>query len=253
MCAFLHPDAIPEEILTEGAAILGPQLRKVATEPLLLNDAIQLLRRYSLVKRDAEAKLLNMHRLVQVVLKESLDAPTQQQWAERALLAVNTAFPSVEYNAWPKCERLLSQALTAAQLIEQYQIVGAETGRLLHETATYLRDRARYTEAEPLYSGHCVSVSRAGSGASRCGCFAQRPGEPLPGISKASMRKQSPCTSAPRIHEHVLGPEHPGAAPFSITWRTSTVNRGSMRRRSRSTSRPCVSESNGWGLSTRNS
>jgi hypothetical protein len=78
VCAFLQPDAIPEAILTEGAAVLGPQLQEVATDPLLLNEAIQLLRRYSLVKRDAEARLLNMHRLVQVVLKESLDAATRQ-------------------------------------------------------------------------------------------------------------------------------------------------------------------------------
>src|SRR5258708_23170263 len=68
-CAFLHPDAIPEAIITEGAADLGPVLSLVAADPLLLNEAIQVLRRYSLVKRDPEAKLLNMHLLVQVVLK----------------------------------------------------------------------------------------------------------------------------------------------------------------------------------------
>ena len=150
-CAFLHPDAIPEEILTAGAAVLGPYLREVASEPLRLNEAMQLLRRYSLVKRDAEAKLLNLHRLVQVVLKESLDVPSQQQWAERALLAVNAAFPEVEPETWPQCERLLTQALTAVQLIEQYRFVSEEAGRLLSEMATYLRDRARYSEAEPLF------------------------------------------------------------------------------------------------------
>jgi len=67
---------------------LGPRLQEVVTEPLLLNEAIHLLRRYSLVKRDPEAKQLNLHRLVQVVLKESLDPPVQRQWVERALRAV---------------------------------------------------------------------------------------------------------------------------------------------------------------------
>ena len=70
---------------------------------------------------------------MQVVLKEKLDGPTQRQRQEKALLAVNAAFPSGEYSAWQQCERLLSQALTAAQLIEQYQIVSEEAGRLLHE------------------------------------------------------------------------------------------------------------------------
>src|SRR5207302_10658956 len=33
LCAFLHPDAIPEEIITEGAGYLGPELQAVATNP----------------------------------------------------------------------------------------------------------------------------------------------------------------------------------------------------------------------------
>src|SRR5205807_9541463 len=93
LCAFLDPDAIPEAIITEGSNVLGSILASLATDPLLLNEAIQTLRRYSLIKRDPEAKVLNMHRLVQVVLKDGLDEQTKQQWAERTILAVNAAFP----------------------------------------------------------------------------------------------------------------------------------------------------------------
>ncbi len=89
LCAFLDPDAIPEAIITEGSNVLGSILASLATDPLLLNEAIQTLRRYSLIKRDPEAKVLNMHRLVQVVLKDGLDEQTKQQWAERTILAVN--------------------------------------------------------------------------------------------------------------------------------------------------------------------
>ena len=108
LCAFLHPDAIPEAIMTEGAADLGPLLAPVAADALQFNGAIQLLRRYSLVKRDPEAKLLNMHRLVQVVLKENLDQATQREWAERSVRAVNAAFPEGEFAAWERCESLLT-------------------------------------------------------------------------------------------------------------------------------------------------
>src|SRR6266705_1239822 len=40
-CAFLAVDAIPEEIITKGAAQLGPLLLPVATDPLALNDALE--------------------------------------------------------------------------------------------------------------------------------------------------------------------------------------------------------------------
>ncbi len=150
LCAFLHPDCIPEAILTEGAAELGPLLAPVAADPLLLNRAIQLLRRYSLVKRDADAKVLNIHRLVQVVVKESLDAQVQRQWAERSVRAVNRAFPEVEFASWERCELCLPHALLCAQLIEQYGFTFPEAARLLHAAGIYLRDHARYAHAEPL-------------------------------------------------------------------------------------------------------
>src|SRR5207248_2178656 len=150
LCAFLHPDAIPEAILTEGAADLGPVLSPVAADPLLLNTAIQLLRRYSLVKRDPEARLLNLHRLVQVVLKESLDEPSQRQWAERSVRAVNRAFPEAEFASWEGCERCLPHALLGAQWIEHYTFTSPEAARLLHGAGVYLRDRARYGQAAPL-------------------------------------------------------------------------------------------------------
>lgn len=150
LCAFLQPDAIPESILTQGAEYLGPVLQEVASDPLLLNEAIQLLRRYSLIKRDAETKQLNVHRLVQVVLRESLDAQTQQQWAERSVRAVSAAFPEVEFANWSRCELCLPHAQVCAQLIEQYHLSFLEAAHLLHSAGRYLRDRGHYAQAEPL-------------------------------------------------------------------------------------------------------
>src|SRR6266571_1609967 len=46
LCAFLAPDAIAEEIITEGASHLGPVLSPVAADPLALNDTVEVLRRY---------------------------------------------------------------------------------------------------------------------------------------------------------------------------------------------------------------
>ena len=153
LCAFLHPDAIPEEILTKGAAELGPVLSPVAADPLLLNRAIQVLRRYSLVKRDPDARLLNLHRLVQVVLKEQMDEPVQRAWAERSIRAVNRAFPEAEFFyswEWERCEQCLPHALLCAQWIAQHDFTFPEAARLLHVTGRYLRERGQLTKAEPL-------------------------------------------------------------------------------------------------------
>lgn len=73
LCAFLDPDLIAEGIITQAASLLGPVLGPVAADPLLWHEAIGVLRSFSLVRRDPEAKVLNLHRLVQTVLKDGMD------------------------------------------------------------------------------------------------------------------------------------------------------------------------------------
>ena len=150
LCAFLDPDAIPEVIITQGSNVLGPVLGSMATDPLLLNEAIQTLRRYSLIKRDPEAKILNMHRLVQVVLKDGLDEQTKQQWAERTTLAVNAAFPEASFDTWSRCELYLPHVHACVDLIDEHHLSFPQAVRLLHQAGIYLRDRGLYEQAEPL-------------------------------------------------------------------------------------------------------
>jgi tetratricopeptide (TPR) repeat protein len=150
LCSFLYPDGIPEEIFTAEEAVLGPALQQIAGNRLRLDIAIADLRKYSFLRRNADSRYLIIHRLVQTVIKESMDNNKRRQWAEWAMIAVNAVFPEPEHDAWPQCERLLSQAFAAIQLVNQYQFVTEESGRLLYETAYYLREHARYTEAVSL-------------------------------------------------------------------------------------------------------
>jgi hypothetical protein len=151
VCAFLAPDAMAEEIFTEGAPQLGSVLEPVARDPLKWNQTLEEVRRYSLLKRQAATQTLSMHRLVQAVLRDKMSLREQRQWAERAIRAVDAVFPTVELENWARCERYLPQAQVCAQLLEQYDLAFAEAARLLHEIGYYLLDHARYAEAERYY------------------------------------------------------------------------------------------------------
>src|SRR5207253_7832584 len=98
LCAFLYPDAIPEEILTDGASHLGPVLQAVGRDPLRLDSAFSELLRFSLLHREADTSTFSIHRLVQAVLKDKVNANMQQQYAERVVRAVNETFPPVEFS-----------------------------------------------------------------------------------------------------------------------------------------------------------
>jgi tetratricopeptide (TPR) repeat protein len=142
-CAFLSPDTIPEEVLGYDD--------RLKLSSLEFDEAIGALRRYSLIRRNTQEKVLSVHRLVQAVRKDSMSAQTMREWAERVVLSVNAAFPDdVEYATWAQCERLLPHALICAMLIEQEQFNYLEAARLLHQVGEYLYYRGRYAEAEPL-------------------------------------------------------------------------------------------------------
>jgi hypothetical protein len=150
LCAFLAPDTIPEEIITEGAADLGPVLGPVVSDPVDLDEAIATLAAYSLVHRNAAEKTLSMHRLVQAVLKDQMDEQNRHLWAERTVRAVNAALPAVEHRSWLQWEQILAHCLACTQLIEQQGFHFVEVTHLCQQTGWYLAERARYQEAEPL-------------------------------------------------------------------------------------------------------
>jgi tetratricopeptide (TPR) repeat protein/transcriptional regulator with XRE-family HTH domain len=150
LLAFLDPEAIPEEIIIMGAAELGPTLERVDSDPLKIDTILELLLRYSLIRRTSESQTLSMHRLVQAVLKDGMDRDTQRLWAERAIRAVNRTFPDVELKTWERCQRCLSHVLIFATYIEAYEIAFPEAARLFNEAAAFLIVHAQYKQAESL-------------------------------------------------------------------------------------------------------
>lgn len=150
LLAFLHPDAIPEEMITGGASELGPAFQSIAAHPLKLNDIFRELHRFSLVRRNAVDKALTVHRLVQAVLTGILDDDTARLRVERTVRMVNRVFPEVQVATWPQCERYLVQALVCADLIAKYHLEFLEAARLLDLTGRYLYERGRILEADPL-------------------------------------------------------------------------------------------------------
>jgi tetratricopeptide (TPR) repeat protein len=150
-CAFLAPDAIPEELFAESAADLGPTLEPVTADPSMLNTAIKELLKYSLVDRDPETQTLSIHRLVQEVLKDQLNEETQRLWAERTVRAVSNVFPDPEYTNWDICSRYLIHAQGCSDLIDRWELLFTEAASLLNRMGGYLRQRGEYEQAEPLY------------------------------------------------------------------------------------------------------
>jgi tetratricopeptide (TPR) repeat protein len=160
LCAFFDADAIPEGLLIRGACEPGLVLRNVVSDPLKLNSILEVLRSYSLIRRSPETGDLSIHRLVQAVLRESLSPVTQQQWAERALRALDRAFPEVDTTTWAQCQRLLPQVQTCAQFFGEYHLLLPEARLLFTRAGYYAYTRALYAQAEPLFQRALTMTER---------------------------------------------------------------------------------------------
>jgi tetratricopeptide (TPR) repeat protein/DNA-binding XRE family transcriptional regulator len=149
LCAFLHPDAIAEEMLFEGASELDSTLKALVTDAFKLDAAVTVVRHYSLLSRQPHAKMFTIHRIVQAVLKDRMSEQTQRQWAERAVKVVSRVFPGIkEVDAWSRCQHYLPHAQVCATLIEQWELVSSEATRLLKETGLFYMKNGQYVQAE---------------------------------------------------------------------------------------------------------
>ena len=152
LCAFLAPDSIPEELLIRGAAELGAALADTVADPFKLNEALEVLRRYSLVRRDGNTHTLSIHRLVQSVLKDSMDQEIQRLWAERTVRVVNAAFPDAkDFGAGANNQDYLLHAQECAAHITQYHLSFPEAARLLYQAGAFLYFHGFYPQSQPLH------------------------------------------------------------------------------------------------------
>ncbi len=215
LCAFLASDEIPIELLATGAELAFPddELGALLADELERNRAIGVLRRYSLIRRSGP--LLSVHRLVQEVLRESLDpVKGSATWSGRAVRLVRAAFPDQAWEpaAWAECHALLPHALVVVALADAADADPVDTAYVMKLAAGYLRGRAAYGSARPLYERSLAIRERV-----------LGPEHPDTVISlnnlALALHAQGELMAARHLHERALairervrGPEHPSVA-----------------------------------------
>ena len=103
LCAFLGPDPIPYALLWSfrRAAGLSPELESMLRDEFSFHRAVRQAGQRALLKVDPGAQTLTEHRLVQVVLRERLDAAQRAEMVTlvwRLLIAANPGRPDDQSN-----------------------------------------------------------------------------------------------------------------------------------------------------------
>jgi len=138
--AFLAPESIPLDLLRG--------LPDALADPIVLDDALAALRRYSLL--EVSQSSASMHRLVQAVARDRLDSEAYRSTAEAVLALLNDAFPFEvdDPRTWDPSARLLPHALAAAGYAQALDPVPEGAGGLLNRAGIYLWRRAQFAGAK---------------------------------------------------------------------------------------------------------
>jgi len=157
-CAFLHPDAIPFALFTQGAAALGEPLATAladaADDPLELYDLLEPLGSYSLIRVEPEGQSLSLHRLVQEVIRAELGDAGCQNWVEPLFKAAKQVLPEkdedLEYQDWPTLAPLVNHVQELANHCQQREIASTDAADVFHAMGAYLLERGQYSLADLL-------------------------------------------------------------------------------------------------------
>jgi hypothetical protein len=136
LCAFLAPEAIPEEIFTKGAVALEPVLQVVTAAMFAFNKPISILRKYSLINRDVDRETdttrLSISRILQNVLQSEMDEETQHLWVERAVRSVYQTLPFVEWQV------MLPHVRACLQHIKRWDMTCLEAELVQHHAESQM-------------------------------------------------------------------------------------------------------------------
>lgn len=151
VCAFLAPDAIPEELFLSKPSVFSANLQAVVKDRYRFNNAIADLRKYALISRNPSIGSFSVHRLVQAVIQDGMDEDRQKGWTRIAILCVNEFFLFGEPGPWLRSQGIFPHALICIEYIKRWGLTFFEAGQLLNTTGFYLYNRGQYNEVEPLY------------------------------------------------------------------------------------------------------
>jgi Tetratricopeptide repeat/NB-ARC domain len=110
VCSFLSPEPIPRSIFTGVRNVpVSVELENILGDPIELARAVREITRFSLAKIDFQRDTLQLHRLVQLVLRDKLTPDEQEQTKHTAHLLLANVDPRTPdaVGSWSRYAELL--------------------------------------------------------------------------------------------------------------------------------------------------
>ncbi|CAG8356066.1 unnamed protein product [Penicillium salamii] len=114
-------------------------------------ESISTLRDYSLISTDVDGTTFEMHRLVQLAMRQWLDARGQTEWWKQCFIdTLYFEFPCVTFENWSACESLLPHVLSSLAQPPTEQRALVKWAQVIHQAAIFACENGDYAGCEDL-------------------------------------------------------------------------------------------------------
>ncbi|MCX4908781.1 FxSxx-COOH system tetratricopeptide repeat protein [Streptomyces sp. NBC_00878] len=137
LCSYFAPEPISRQFFSNAVADpIAPELDIIFTDPIRLSRAIREINRYSLAKIDHRTNSIQMHRLVQAVLKARMTEEQRERFQHGAhlLLAANAPSDPQDPRSWVRFGELYSHVIVSEAMESPHRHVR----QLVYNVAEYL-------------------------------------------------------------------------------------------------------------------
>lgn len=216
-CAFLTPDLIPYEIFTEGGMHLGPELADMALTAFAFDDALRTAGRFALLRPDVRTRTIDIHRLVQQVIRDGVDRADERAWKQRIVCALARVVPSLDYYRFDRDvtaqqERMSSALTLGVSAVLTYHLEAEPAGVLTRKLGDYFACHAHFDMSRYMYK-RALQIHEKTLGRDHADTATVL--EKLATVYRetGNYADAEPLhRNALAIREQVLGPEHPDVA-----------------------------------------
>jgi tetratricopeptide (TPR) repeat protein len=147
VCAFLASEGIPHSLLRSWNQDFPRKFRPLHEDRIVYNRTVSILSRYSLLQATPDG--LTVHRLVQMLARQSLSPAERRRYAATAILFVDYGFP-VDVAAadhWATCEMIMAHTLAAARHAAENNVSLQKVVSVYGRISEFLRIQGQYRQA----------------------------------------------------------------------------------------------------------
>lgn len=145
--AYFGPEPIERDIFKHAKLILGPPLQREIGDPIMFARATRELGRYALAKVDNYHKTLQVHRLIQKLIRDEIPEDQAEHMRHEVHLLLAAAAPDDpdDIENWPRYDELLAHVVPS-ELVKCEELEGRELVRNMVRYLYNIGDRGTCDE-----------------------------------------------------------------------------------------------------------